>query len=250
MKATLCIMSALLWASAAAAVEIQVQGPAADQRQELTLAEGSRLDAALGQLTHPEAIYWPASRITNAEQDRKIQAEQQALIQRLTTLMLMAEQEHEPTLAYNSRLMLQLVSSLVVAGRLEAKLDPDWVRIRAEANPPLAGNYRLLLAKREPRVHLYGLMASPASVGLLPGQDVAAYLQGRGFFAGAEQTQVLLCQPDGRVQSVPIAYWNKLHREPMAGAALLVGFADGTVPAEYSDLNLRIAMLIAARTTL
>ena len=250
MKATLCIMSALLWASAVAAVEIQVQGPAADQRQVVTLAEGSRLDAALGQLTDSGAIYWPASRITNAEQDRKIQAEQQALIQRLTRLMLTAEQLHEPTLAYNSRLMLQLVSGLVVAGRLEAKLDPDWVRIRAEANPPLAGHYRLLLAAREPRVHLYGLMASPASVSLIPGQEVAAYLQGREFFAGAEQTQVMLCQPDGRVQPVPIGYWNKLHREPMPGAALLVGFADGTLPAEYSDLNLRIAKLIAARTTL
>ena len=87
MKATLCIMSALLWASAAAAVEIQVQGPAADQRQELTLTEGSRLDAALGQLTHPEFIYWPASRITNQEQDQKIQAEQQALIQRFWTFL-------------------------------------------------------------------------------------------------------------------------------------------------------------------
>lgn len=250
MKATLCIMSALLWASAATAVEIQVQGPAADQRQVVTLAEGSRLDAALGQLTHPEAIYWPASRITNQEQDQKIQAEKQVLIQRLTTLMLTAEQEHEPMLAYNSRLMLQLVSSLVVTGRLEARLDPDWVRIRAEANPPLAGNYRLLLAKREPQVYLYGLLASPASVSLLPGQDVAAYLQGREFFAGAEQTQVMLCQPDGRVQLVPIAYWSKRHREPMAGAALLVGFADGTLPAEYSDLNLRIAKLIAARITL
>lgn len=77
-----------------------------------------------------------------------MQQEQAALVDTLQQMMLSAESQHQPELAYNSRLLLQLISSLTVAGRLDAPLDPDWVRIRPELNPPLAGNYRLWLARR------------------------------------------------------------------------------------------------------
>jgi hypothetical protein len=250
MKPLFCILSCLLWASAVSSAEILIQDTSANQPHSFQLPDNSRLEIALAKIDHPQLVYWPASRITNAEQDRLITQEQQSVQQALSSVLLTAEQFHDSELAYNSRLMLQLVSQLTVAGRLNVNLDPDWVRIRTEANPLLVGKYRILLGLHQPQVRIYGLIAGPTDVPLLHGQGVASYLEGRAIFEGAESRSVFLCQPDGRVQQVPIAYWNKKHREPMPGAALLVGFAEGSLPERYADLNVRIAKLIAARITL
>ncbi|WP_423856463.1 capsule biosynthesis GfcC family protein [Aeromonas veronii] len=34
---------------------------------------------------------------------------------------------------------------------------------------------------------------------------------------GADSAHLLLIQPTGDIEMVPVAVWNKLHREPMAG---------------------------------
>lgn len=244
----LFLTTLLVWAACSHAVEVQLAGERI-QPIRIQLADGARLEQLVTQL--PSAllndVYWPASRISTPALDAQMQQEQAALVATLQQMMLSAERQHQPELAYNSRMLLQLLSSLTVAGRLDTQLDPDWVRIRSELNPPLAGNYRLWLARRHPVVEFYGLVSGPDVVPLQPGQGVDAYLNTRELFSGADREWVYLCQPDGQVQRVPVAYWNRLHREPMPGAALFVGFAEDALPPHHADLNRRIATLIAAR---
>ena len=244
----LFLTTLLVWAACSHAVEVQLAGEGI-QPIRIQLADGARLAQLVTQLpgTIMGEVYWPASRISMPALDAQMQQEQADLVAALQQMMLSAESQHQPELAYNSRMVLQLLSSLTVAGRLDAQLDPDWVRIRSELNPPLAGNYRLWLARRHPVVELYGLVSGADEVPLRPGQGVDAYLNSREFFSGADREWVYLCQPNGQVQRVPVAYWNRLHREPMPGAALFVGFAEDALPTNLADLNRRIATLIAAR---
>ena len=242
------VMTLLVWTTCSHAVEVQLAGEGGHPIH-IQLPDGTRL----GQLiTHlPDAIatgvYWPASRISTPALDAQMHQEQAALVAALQQLMLSAESQRQAELAYNSRMLLQLLASLTVTGRLDAQLDPDWVRIRPELNPPLAGKYQLWLARRHPVVQIYGLSSGPDELPLRPGQGVDVYLNSRELFSGADQEWVYLCQPNGQVQRVPVAYWNRLHREPMPGAALFVGFAEDALPTEHADLNRRIATLIAAR---
>jgi len=244
----LFLTTLLVWAVSSHAVEVQLAGEGIKSTR-IQLADGARLEQLVTQLPGAIAgeVYRPASRISTPALDAQMQQEQAALVATLQQMMLSAESQHQPELAYNSRMLLQLLSSLTVAGRLDAQLDPDWVRIRSELNPPLAGNYRLWLARRHPVVQIYGLSSGPDEVPLRPGQGVNAYLNSREFFSGADREWVYLCQPNGHVQRVPVAYWNRLHREPMPGAALFVGFAEDALPTNLADLNRRIATLIAAR---
>ena len=244
----LFLATLLVWAVSSHAVEVQLAGEGIKSTR-IQLADGARLEQLVTQLPGALAgeVYWPASRISTPALDAQMQQEQAALVATLQLMMLSAESQHQPELAYNSRMVLQLLSSLTVAGRLDAQLDPDWVRIRPELNPPLAGNYRLWLARRHPVVQLYGLSSGPDEEPLRPGQGVDAYLTSREFFSGADREWVYLCQPNGQVQRVPVAYWNRLHREPMPGAALFVGFAEDALTPQHADLNRRIATLIAAR---
>ena len=242
------ITTLLVWAACSHATEVQLIGEGLEPTR-IQLANGARLEQLVTQLpgAYVTDVYWPASRISTPALDAQMQQEQAALVATLQQMMLSAESQHQPELAYNSRLLLQLISSLTVAGRLDAPLDPDWVRIRPELNPPLAGNYRLWLARRHPVVQLYGLVSGADELSLRPGQGVDAYLNSRELFRGADRQWVYLCQPNGLVQQVPVAYWNRLHREPMPGAALFVGFAEDALPTHHADLNRRIATLIAAR---
>ena len=244
----LFVTTLLVWAVSSHAVEVQLAGEGIKSTR-IQLADGARLEQLVTQLPGATAgeVYWPASRISTPALDAQMQQDQAALVATLQQMMLSAESQHQPELAYNSRMVLQLLSSLTVAGRLDAQLDPDWVRIRSELNPPLAGNYRLWLARRHPVVEFYGLVSGPDVVPLQPGQGVDAYLNSRELFSGADREWVYLCQPDGQVHRVPVAYWNRLHREPMPGAALFIGFAEDVLPPHHADLNRRIATLIAAR---
>ena len=244
----LFVTTLLVWSAFSHAVEVQLAGEGIKPTP-IQLADGARLVQLVTQLpsVYGTDIYWPASRISTPALDAQMHQEQAALIAALQQLMLSAESQHQPELAYNSRMLLQLLSSLTVTGRLDAQLDPDWVRIRPELNPPLAGKYQLWLARRHPVVQIYGLSSGPDELPLRPGQGVDVYLNSRELFSGADQEWVYLCQPNGQVQRVPVAYWNRLHREPMPGAALFVGFAEDALPTEHADLNRRIATLIAAR---
>ena len=244
----LFLTTLLVWSAFSYAVEVQLAGEGIKPTH-MQLADGARLEQLVTQLpsVYGTDVYWPASRISTPALDAQMQQEQADLVAALQQMMLSAESQHQPELAYNSRMLLQLLSSLTVAGRLDAQLDPDWVRIRPELNPPLAGNYRLWLARRHPVVELYGLVSGADEVTLSPGQGVDAYLNSRELFSGADREWVYLCQPNGQVERVPVAYWNRLHREPMPGAALFVGFAEDVLPPHHADLNRRIATLIAAR---
>ncbi len=245
---SLFVTTLLVWSVFSHAVEVQLTGEGIKPTR-IQLADGARLEQLVTPLAgaYGEDIYWAASRISTPALDARMQQQQANLVANLEQIMLSAESQHQPELAYNSRMLLQLLASLTVTGRLDAQLDPDWVRIRPELNPPLAGNYRLWLARRHPVVELYGLVSGADEVPLRPGQGVDAYLNSRELFRGADREWVYLCQPNGQVQRVPVAYWNRLHREPMPGAALFVGFAEDALPTKLADLNRRIATLIAAR---
>ena len=239
---SLFVTTLLVWSALSHAVDVQLAGKGIKPTR-IQLADGARLEQLVTQLpgVYGTGIYWSASRISTPALDAQMQQEQAALVASLQQMMLSAESQHQPELAYNSRILLQLLASFTVTGRLEAQLDPDWVRIRSELNPPLVGNYRLWLAHRHPVVEFYGLVSGPDVVPLRPGQGVDGYLNSRELYSGADREWAYLCQPNGQVQRVPVAYWNRLHREPMPGAAIFVGFAEEALPPHLADLNRRIA---------
>lgn len=245
-KATLILLASIA-ANSVMATQVTIMPTTADgQAKTLTLPDQGRLDTLLAE---PGLPAWASqySRISTPALDAQQQATQQRII---STLQRMADDNNlDVAIQTDARLLIQQLAGLKVAGRLSATLDRDQIRIRPTDNPALAGEYRLYLANRPQQnsVTLYGLNQGPSHVALPAGSSVTDLLTNQTLPGYAEQNFVYLCQPTGEVTAIPVAYWNKLHREAMPGAALYIGFDESDSSYDFHTLNQSIAALIAAR---
>lgn len=239
----------LMAAHCQATVQIDLYHPETqtELHSPLFLPETARLADLLNEPSIRQSAYWPASRLSNETADLDAQQQQQRVLQQLEQLVSWAWKHHQTELAYHAQLLQRDLADLRVAGRLSAHLNPDLVRIRAELNPPLAGRYRLYLPQRDAQVYIIGLISGPRQVAHLPAKLVTDYLSQRHKPRVADPDMVLLCQPDGRISRVPVAYWNRLRREPMPGATLFVPFDARQLPEAFQSLNHHIAHLLASR---
>lgn len=123
-------------------------------------------------------------------------------------------------------------------------LDPYQVLRSKTDNPRLDGQYQLYLASRASKIALFGLISALPNLPLEPIWR-RPILATKCLATGADTAYVWLIQPTGNIEKVPVAVWNKLHREPMHGATLLVGFDESQLPTRFEGINRRIAEIIA-----
>ncbi|WP_421201664.1 capsule biosynthesis GfcC D2 domain-containing protein [Aeromonas enteropelogenes] len=227
-----------------ASVSLYYQGK---QLPDLALADGARLDTLLRNSQLPPDIYWRSAQITTPERQYLAEQQQILLLNELADLEAAWRTDGEYQQADSARHLAQQLSKLTVTGRLPVVLDPDQA-LRAQAdNPRLDGAYRLYIAPRQPQVAMFGLIAALPALPLVAGEGIDAYWRRDALLAGADSAHVLLIQPTGDIEQVPVAVWNKRHREPLAGAAMLVGFDADLLPAAFQGINQRIAEIIANR---
>lgn len=232
MKKTLiaAVMLSVISAAAQAAgtIEVHQEGVA----KPLTLTNAERLVDLVGQ-PRLAGSWWPGAVIATPQATAKAEREHQALLAQLAAL---ASEEGGSTAGAINALRNQL-QAMPVTGRLRVPLDPDTVRVHAENNPPLQGNYTLWLRHEPSTITLVGLIDKPGTRAFTPGRDVASYLDDINLLSGADRSYAWVIYPDGRTQKAPVAYWNKRHIEPMPGSLLFVGFADSLWTNKYEALN-------------
>lgn len=225
-------------------ISIYYQGRLQDP---ITLSEGARLDALLRNKLLPSPIYWRSAQITTPTRQHECELKQAAVIRELGRLESAWRSEGEAELASSAARLARQLEGMTVTGRLPVMVDPDNAQRSPQENPRLEGNYRLFVAARQSQVAMFGLMEALPTLPLIPGAGVDKYWKRDALLEGADSAHFVLIQPTGDIEMVPVAIWNKLHREPMAGAALLVGFDPDLLPSSFSGLNQRIAEIIANR---
>lgn len=210
--------------------------------------DGARLADLLFNTKLPNDIYWRSAQIANPRKMAEIQATKETLLKDLKSLQVFWMRGGEQgALIQSTQQLLQELDRIPVSGRLPVFLDPAKTRVDPEGNPLLKGNYTLFVAPRPDFIYFVGLINGRSKQPLQAGSSLADYWQGYGLLAGAEPSESFLIQPDGTISRVPVANWNQLHREPMAGATLFVGFNPDVLPEQYRDINIRIANLLANR---
>lgn len=214
----------------------------------IELHDGARLADLLFNIQLPKDIYWRTAQIANEKTITAFQATKEQLLKDLKALQVFWMREGDKgALIQSTQQLLQELDKIPVSGRLSIALDPAKSRIDPHGNPLLKGQYTLFLASRPDFIYFVGLINGRSKQPLQPGASLASYWHDYSLLAGAAQHEAFLIQPDGSISRVPVANWNKLHREPMAGATLFVGFDPQILPEQYKDINIRIANLIANR---
>nr|WP_318384255.1 capsule biosynthesis GfcC D2 domain-containing protein [uncultured Enterobacter sp.] len=216
-----------------AAGNVSVYSPDSTQPKKLT--DAAHLIDLVGQPRLANS-WWAGAVISERQATLDAEHQHQALLAQLSALA--ADEEGDDAAAINA--VRQQLQNVKVTGRQLVPLDPDQVRVQPGANPPLQGEYTLWVGPQPSTVEVFGLVSRPGKKPFTPGRDVVSYLDDMSLLSGAERSYAWVIYPDGRVQNVPVAYWNKRHVEPMPGSVIFVGFSQHLWTSEYDKANAAI----------
>ncbi len=208
---------------------------------------GLQIDHAqnLAQLvTHPALhTWWPGTVIAERGATAVVQQQQKQLLEE----MRIWQADSGESLAATIGAVIHQLSAVQVTGRQFTPLDPDWVRLRAEANRTLQGNYDLYTLPQPTQVLVLGALEHPGKESWQPGRTVRDYLATHDHLSGAERSFATVIAPSGQTQQVPIAYWNQRHVEVQPGSIIWLGFTSWSLPWGKADLNTRMLSVLTHR---
>lgn len=203
--------------------------------QSLNVRDVQRLSDLVTQPALADA-WWPGAVIAEPSATASVERQHQSLLTRLDALA--ARQGGEQGAAIHA--LRQQLAGVRVTGRLAVNLDPDWVRLHPQDNPPLEGDYTLWAGPKPSSVTLLGLVSAPGKKTFVPGRSVDEYLDAVNTRSGGERSYAWVIYPDGKTIKAPVAYWNARHVEPTPGSVIFVGFAGHFFTSAWDGLNEQI----------
>lgn len=229
-------------AQAQPVLQVQVEG-AVRTAGTFAVPPGSRLaDVALAAMPTREA--WP----TGASLLRQAAAKDQvrlkaALLHDLERL----QQADDPEVRAVAAALDAQLQAMPVTGRVPAQLDPRRLEMLPDANRPVADGDRLVYPRRPGIVRITGAVIEPCEVAHVPLRDAAEYLDACPR-RGADGDWLHVIQPDGSVQRIGIALWNRSAPQALApGALLYVPLPPKSVRHLDGDFNGDLARFIATQ---
>ncbi|WP_168403769.1 capsule biosynthesis GfcC D2 domain-containing protein [Erwinia amylovora] len=217
------------------------------QNQPLVVNHMADLEQLVTNPALAQKTWWPGTAIGEKRATAGVIQQQQQLLARLQTWRDQLRNDDDGALAAAVENVRQQIAALKVTGRQFVNLDPDWVRLRPEANRRLEGEYSVYTLKKPTSITLAGVIENSGRTPWVAGRSASGYLSEHPRMSGAERSIALLISPGGEVSEVPVAYWNQRHTEPQAGSTLFVGFSAWTLPRAYADLNIQIVSVLTHR---
>jgi len=237
----LCAGSAM--AQPAPTVRVYVEG-SVHAPGPFDMPAGSRIsDAVLA--AKPTRDAWPTGasllRDSAARDQVRLKA---ALLHDLDQLGKSESPEVRDTAARLSRLL----EAMPVTGRVQAQLDARRLEVQRESNRPLVVGDRIVYAVRPEHVRVYGAVVDECDLRHESLRDASDYLQSCPRTSVADRDWMYVVQPDGAVQRLGIALWNRSAAQALApGATLYVPLRATVTKALDGDFNEDFAHFIATQ---
>lgn len=212
----------------------------------LELPQGARFaDAVLAALPRRDAYVAGAS--VFREQLRAAQVRERAgLLHDLQALA--ADVDASPALAARARILHLWVDSLPASGREPIEGDARRLEAgRGDSNRLLADGDRFYFPERPSTVNVVGAVQQPCALPHVPARNAADYLASCPVEAATAQPDILyVIQPDGAVQELGIATWNRSPPQALApGAIIYVPLRNKAVEATALELNAAMTRFLA-----
>ncbi|HEY0924893.1 capsule biosynthesis GfcC family protein [Rheinheimera pacifica] len=204
-----------------------------------------RLNEVLAPVALQSNWYWPAAALYQLDSDEPEQLRHQLLQQ---IVQLKQDNSANNELVTTLQSLERQVAAWRLAKRILVPIDYDFARIRPEFNPRFdSGTYLLQLKRRPANVYLFGALSSEMTVTHRSAAPAADYVVSAQTTAVADLAELMLLQPDGKVQAVGAAYWNHAHIEAMPGAQVFIPLQSQLFNSQFELLNQRLLELASHR---
>lgn len=239
---------ALLWCVAAMAhaqvpLRVQVEG-AVRNPGTFEVPEGSRLSVAVLAAMPTADAYPTGASLLRRDAIREQLRLKAALAHDLEQLA----QADGAALRATADALARQLDAMPVTGRIHTLLDPRRVEIEPAANLPLAEGDRIVYPRRPHTVRIVGAVAAPCEVAHTPLRNAALYLDACPQLS-ADRDWLYAIQPDGAIQRLGIALWNRSPPQPLApGAVLYVPLPARALRGLDVDFNAEFATFLATQT--
>ncbi|HBH66071.1 MAG TPA: hypothetical protein DD850_12385 [Erwinia persicina] len=217
------------------------------QTQPVVVAHAANLSQLVTSPALMEKTWWPGTVIAERQATAVAVQQQQQLLARLQAWRDELKSDNDAQQAAVVENVRQQIAGVKVTGRQKVNLDPDWVRLRPQANRTLQGEYSVYTLAKPTSITLAGAVEKAGKTPWAAGRSAVEYLDAHPRMSGGERNIAQVISPGGEVTDVPVAYWNRRHYEPQPGSILFVGFSSWTLPATYADLNQQIISVLTHR---
>ncbi|WP_058835986.1 capsule biosynthesis GfcC family protein [Luteimonas abyssi] len=140
------------------------------------------------------------------------------------------------------------IRALPATGRVPAMLEPRGLEVDPPANRPLHDGDRFVFPLRPRTVRLDGALEAACEVPHVALRDARAYLDTCPPLAQADRDWLYAIQPDGHVERLGTAPWNRSAAYPLApGAVLYVPISEAAVRDVAPGVNAAMAAFLATQ---
>ena len=215
---------------------------------EIEISAGLRLGELLQQVRIDPLGYWLGAswqRQSLKQEQRRLKA---GVLFDLIQVQRLARLRDNPGLAAAAARLNEQVAALPVTGRRIYHLDPLAIELNAAHSPKLEGGDRLLFPTRPDTVRVVGAVAKDCVLPFVALQAAYRYAQQCPALAEADPDYLFVVQPDGHVNQLGVALWNREDAAPPApGATLLIPLDATAIRDSAPDLNRELAQFLATQ---
>ena len=234
-----------LWAAAPVpgVSEVSVQG-AVEVPGAVQVQAGGRISDVLNAVRPSAAAYLLGSSLQR-EHERQDQLRLRAGL--LHTLGQLPQHENLDVRAAGERLH-DWLEAHPATGRVRLVLDRRLMQAQPPNNPIARQGDSIIIPLRPQTVHVVGAVIEPCALPHQPLQDAKAYLAHCPVSAAADQDTLYVVQPDGLVQALGIAAWNRADPQPVAaGGTIYVPVRESAMKHIDTSFNEDFASFIATQ---
>ncbi|MEF8765896.1 MULTISPECIES: capsule biosynthesis GfcC family protein [Stenotrophomonas] len=200
-----------------------------------TLPAQARLSAAALAAAPDTEAYMPAASLLR---QRSLLPQTRLKAGLLFDLETLASQQNAPELAEAAALLARELGDLPVTGREPQLLDPRRLEASASENRPALAGDRVVYPGRPETVQVVGAVAKPCKLQHQATLDARSYRNACALLPAASRDDLYVIQPDGNVQQLGVALWNRSTPVYLApGAVIYVPLDAAKIRTIAPDVN-------------
>jgi len=210
----------------------------------VALPEGARISAAALAAQPTQDAYFLGAALLRNEAQREQTRLKAGLLFELESIMGSGDPETE-AIADN---LHDFFASLPVTGRVPHLLEPRALEATLVQDRPALEGDKLIYPARPDTVTVVGAVAAPCILAHAPEQTPIGYARQCARSTAASKDDLYVVQPDGAIQKIGIALWNRSTESVLApGAVVYVPLANTAAAGDASELNKDAARFLATQ---